>query len=117
VADEAVLNIVHEKKKSPLKKEFISGQSKYSLHNTEGKRVVSNLFVCREQLTDVTLSCGGTILNAHSLLLSVCSPYFRWVSQVFSGFSMFVYQELESGCGHGLTGHKKPHSGLNQSYS
>jgi len=25
----------------------------------------------------VTLSCGGTILNAHSLLLSVCSPYFR----------------------------------------
>lgn len=33
--------------------------------------------VTREQLTDVTLSCGGTILNAHSLLLSVCSPYFR----------------------------------------
>ncbi len=36
---------------------------------------------CREQLTDVTLSCGGTILNAHSLLLSVCSPYFRWVGR------------------------------------
>jgi len=33
--------------------------------------------VTREQLTDVTLSCGDTILNAHSLMLSVCSPYFR----------------------------------------
>jgi len=33
--------------------------------------------VTREQLTDVTLSCGDMILNAHSLMLSVCSPYFR----------------------------------------
>jgi hypothetical protein len=39
--------------------------------------------LCREQLTDVTLSCGGTILNAHSLLLSVCSPYFRSISCFF----------------------------------
>jgi len=34
-----------------------------------------------EQLTDVTLACGdGTnhqLLSAHSLMLSVCSPYFR----------------------------------------
>jgi len=46
--------------------------------------------VVREQLTDVTLACGGeiinghssagsgyTLLSAHSLMLSVCSPYFR----------------------------------------
>lgn len=46
--------------------------------------------VAREQLTDVTLACGGeivngrpsvgsgyTLLSAHSLMLSVCSPYFR----------------------------------------
>jgi len=33
--------------------------------------------VAREQLCDVTLSCGDVILNAHSLMLSVCSPYFR----------------------------------------
>ena len=35
----------------------------------------------REQLTDVTLACGGgeeqQLLSAHSLMLSVCSPYFR----------------------------------------
>ena len=30
-------------------------------------------------MTDVTLSCGDMILNAHSLMLSVCSPYFRSV--------------------------------------
>ena len=37
--------------------------------------------VMREQLTDVTLACGGgedqQLLSAHSLMLSVCSPYFR----------------------------------------
>ena len=39
--------------------------------------------VMREQLTDVTLACGGScetdqqLLSAHSLMLSVCSPYFR----------------------------------------
>lgn len=38
--------------------------------------------VVREQLTDVTLACGGEgqsyqLLPAHSLMLSVCSPYFR----------------------------------------
>ena len=39
--------------------------------------------VMREQLTDVTLACGGNteadqqLLSAHSLMLSVCSPYFR----------------------------------------
>jgi len=35
----------------------------------------------REQLTDVTLACGDAsshqLLSAHSLMLSVCSPYFR----------------------------------------
>ena len=35
----------------------------------------------REQLTDVTLACGPAedqqLLSAHSLMLSVCSPYFR----------------------------------------
>jgi len=37
--------------------------------------------VMREQLTDVTLACGHNddqqLLSAHSLMLSVCSPYFR----------------------------------------
>lgn len=37
--------------------------------------------VMREQLTDVTLACGDAnshqLLSAHSLMLSVCSPYFR----------------------------------------
>lgn len=33
--------------------------------------------VLREQLTDVTLACGDSVLHAHSLMLSVCSPYFR----------------------------------------
>jgi len=37
--------------------------------------------VMREQLTDVTLACGSgedqQLLSAHSLMLSVCSPYFR----------------------------------------
>jgi len=37
--------------------------------------------VVREQLTDVTLACGDgesqQLLPAHSLMLSVCSPYFR----------------------------------------
>ena len=37
--------------------------------------------VMREQLTDVTLACGPAedqqLLSAHSLMLSVCSPYFR----------------------------------------
>jgi len=37
--------------------------------------------VLREQLTDVTLACGDAnnhqLLSAHSLMLSVCSPYFR----------------------------------------
>ena len=38
--------------------------------------------VLRDQLTDVTLACGAPdtdqqLLSAHSLMLSVCSPYFR----------------------------------------
>jgi len=37
--------------------------------------------VLREQLTDVTLACVGPddqqLISAHSLMLSVCSPYFR----------------------------------------
>ena len=38
--------------------------------------------VMRDQLTDVTLACASSstdqqLLSAHSLMLSVCSPYFR----------------------------------------
>ena len=39
--------------------------------------------VLRDQLTDVTLACVGSedadlqLIPAHSLMLSVCSPYFR----------------------------------------
>lgn len=49
---------------------------KWHDHHTSFFLLVEEL-VTREQLTDVTLSCGDMILNAHSLMLSVCSPYFR----------------------------------------
>eukprot|EP00088_Acartia_fossae_P019347 TRINITY_DN21291_c0_g1_i3.p1 TRINITY_DN21291_c0_g1~~TRINITY_DN21291_c0_g1_i3.p1 ORF type:complete len:475 (+),score=92.54 TRINITY_DN21291_c0_g1_i3:240-1664(+) len=49
---------------------------KWHDHHNSFFQLVEEL-VAREQLCDVTLSCGDVILNAHSLMLSVCSPYFR----------------------------------------
>jgi len=49
---------------------------KWHDHHNSFFQLVEDL-VAREQLCDVTLSCGDVILNAHSLMLSVCSPYFR----------------------------------------
>ncbi len=31
----------------------------------------------REQMVDVTLTCGGRFLKAHRMVLGACSPYFQ----------------------------------------
>ena len=38
-----------------------------------------------EDLVDVTLAAGGQFVQAHKIVLSVCSPYFKDLFKVYCG--------------------------------
>jgi len=38
-----------------------------------------------EDLVDVTLAAGGQFVQAHKIVLSVCSPYFKDLFKVYHG--------------------------------
>lgn len=44
-----------------------------------------------EDLVDVTLACDGTFVQAHKIVLSVCSPYFKQLFKVLSNHYYYVF--------------------------
>lgn len=50
-------------------------------------------------LVDVTLAVEGQLLQAHKLVLSVCSPYFKNIFKVYKYyFSYLKYISISSNC-------------------
>lgn len=50
-------------------------------------------------LVDVTLAVEGQLLQAHKLVLSVCSPYFKNIFKVYKYyFSYLKYISINSNC-------------------
>jgi BTB/POZ domain len=57
----------------------------YALHWDNFHDSLSSGFlnIYREQVgVDVTLVCEGGLLQAHKLVLTICSPYFRQIFQL-----------------------------------
>ena len=47
-------------------------------------------------LTDVVLSAGGSLFQAHKLVLSICSTYFQVCSQLFSSPHLIIIDRISS---------------------
>lgn len=43
-----------------------------------------------EDLVDVTLAAGGKFIQAHKIVLSVCSPYFKELFKVGKVFALAI---------------------------